>query len=64
MNEVFCERAAALARLAATFRSGLEQAEATIPAINDQLSQLAMLGIRCQSGSEDSLLTGPRPWRP
>ena len=45
MKEVFFERAAALARLAATIRSGLEQAEATIPAINDQLSQLAMLGI-------------------
>jgi len=45
MKEVFCERAAALARLAATIRSRLEQAEATIPAINDQLSQSAMLGI-------------------
>jgi hypothetical protein len=45
MHEILSERAAELARLAATIRSGLVEAEATIPAINDQLSHLAMLGI-------------------
>jgi hypothetical protein len=35
MHEMLSERAAELARLAATIRSGLEEAESTTPAIND-----------------------------
>ena len=45
MHEFLSERAAELARLAVTIRSGLEQAEAMIPALNDQLNELAMFGI-------------------
>lgn len=45
MHEVLSERSAELARLAATIRSGLEQAEAMIPSLNDQLAELALLGI-------------------
>lgn len=45
MHKFLSERAAELARLAATVRSGLEEAEAIIPPLNDQLSELAMLGV-------------------
>ena len=45
MHEFLSERAAELARLAAMIRSGVDQAEAMIPPLNDQLSELAMLGI-------------------
>lgn len=45
MNETLSDRAAELAQLAATIRSGLAQAEAMIPTLNDQLTELAMLGV-------------------
>ena len=45
MHKFLSERAAELARLVATVRSGLEEAEAIIPPLNDQLSELAMLGV-------------------
>jgi len=44
MNDMFLGRAAELARLAATIRSGLEEAEALIPRLNVQLAELAALG--------------------
>ena len=59
MHEILSERAAELARLAATIRSGLEEAEATIPAINDQLSQLAMLGIPSHQVDGPSIYARP-----
>lgn len=59
MHEILSERAAELARLAATIRSGLEEAEATIPVINDQLSQLAMLGITSHQVEGPSVYARP-----
>jgi hypothetical protein len=59
MHEMLSGRAAELARLAATIRSGLEEAEATIPAINDQLSQLAMLGIASHQVEGPSVYARP-----
>jgi hypothetical protein len=59
MHEILSERVAALARLAATIRSGLEEAEATIPSINDQLSQLAMLGITSHQVEGPSIYARP-----
>lgn len=45
MHDVLSERAGELDRLAATIRSGLEQAEAMIPALNQQLAELDLLGV-------------------
>ena len=45
MHKFLSERAAELARLTLSIRSGLEQAEAKVPPLNDQLNELAMLGI-------------------
>jgi hypothetical protein len=45
MHEVLAERAGELARLATTIRSGIEQAEAMIPALNQQLAELDLLGV-------------------
>lgn len=45
MNDVLNERAAQLARLAMMMRIGLDNAESAIPGINDQLAELATLGI-------------------
>jgi hypothetical protein len=59
MHEILSERAAELTRLAATIRSGLEEAESTIPAINDQLNQLAMLGITSHQVEGPSIYARP-----
>jgi hypothetical protein len=59
MHETLSERAAELARLAATIRSGLEEAEATIPAINEQLNQLALLGIASHQVEGPSIYARP-----
>jgi hypothetical protein len=45
MNDSLIDHATDLVRLATTIRSGLESAERTIPAINEHLAELAMLGI-------------------
>lgn len=59
MNEVLSERAAELARLAATIRSGLEEAEALIPPLNDQLNELALLGVTCHQVEGPSVYARP-----
>jgi len=45
MYEIVSDRAAELARLTTTIRSGLEKAEALIPMLNVQLAELATLGV-------------------
>lgn len=45
MHEFLSERAGQLQRLAATIRTGLDQAESAIPSINQQLAELARLGM-------------------
>lgn len=45
MNDVFSGRAAALAWLAAKIRTSLDEAESTVPSINEQLDQLAAVGM-------------------
>jgi len=45
MHEIVSDRAAELARLTTTIRSGLEEAEALIPMLNLQLAELAALGV-------------------
>jgi len=45
MHDVLNEPAAQLARLAMMIRIGLDSAESAIPGINDQLAELATLGI-------------------
>lgn len=45
MHEMISDRAAELARLTTTIRSGLEEAEALIPMLNAQLAELAALGV-------------------
>lgn len=45
MNQILVDRAAQLARLTMMIRLGLENAEAAIPGVNDQLDELAALGI-------------------
>jgi len=45
MKDVLNERAAQLTRLAMMIRIGLDSAESAIPGINDQLAELATLGI-------------------
>jgi hypothetical protein len=59
MHETLSEQATELAKLAATIRSGLEEAESTIPAINDQLSQLSMLGIASHQVEGPSIYARP-----
>jgi hypothetical protein len=59
MHEFLSERAAELVRLAATIRSGLEQAEAVIPPLNDQLNELAMLGITSHQVEGPSIYARP-----
>ena len=59
MHEFLSERAAELTRLTATIRSGLEQAEAVIPPLNDQLSELAMLGITSHQVEGPSIYARP-----
>ena len=45
MHEFLSERAGQLQRLATTIRTGLDQAESAIPSINQQLAELARLGM-------------------
>ena len=45
MHHVFQERAAELSRLAAMIRTSLDEAESTVPGINEQLDRLAELGV-------------------
>ncbi|MFM7109416.1 MAG: hypothetical protein ACKOZU_12605 [Planctomycetaceae bacterium] len=45
MHDVLKQRAADLARLAARMRTSLDEAESTIPGINEQLATLAEVGI-------------------
>ena len=45
MNEILKERAVRLAQLSAAIRTGLAEAEAILPGINDQLSKLAAVGM-------------------
>ena len=45
MNETLSGQAEELARLASVIRSGLAEAESSIPMINEQLGELADLGI-------------------
>lgn len=45
MHDVLSERAGQLDRRAATIRSGLDQAGAMIPALNQQLAELDLLGV-------------------
>ena len=45
MHEFLSERADQLERLATTIRTGLDQAECAIPSINQQLAELARLGM-------------------
>ena len=45
MHEFLSERAGQLERLATTIRTGLDQAESAIPSINQQLAELARLGM-------------------
>ena len=59
MQEFLSERAAELTRLAATIRSGLEQAEAMIPPLNDQLNELAMLGVTSHQVEGPSIYAHP-----
>lgn len=59
MNEVLPERAAELARLAATIRSGLEEAEGLIPPLKDQLNELVLLGVTCNQVEGPSVYARP-----
>ena len=45
MHDFLSERAGQLERLATTIRTGLDQAESAIPSINQQLAELARLGM-------------------
>jgi hypothetical protein len=45
MHDVLQQRAAELSRLAAKIRTCLDEAEATVPGINEQLDRLAELGV-------------------
>lgn len=45
MEHLLQRQAVELARLAATIRSGINQAESTIPGINQELHTLAELGL-------------------
>ena len=45
MHEFLSERPGQLQRLATTIRTGLDQAESAIPSINQQLAELARLGM-------------------
>ena len=45
MHDFLSERAGQLQRLATTIRTGLDQAESAIPSINQQLAELARLGM-------------------
>ena len=45
MHDFLSERAGQLQRLATTIRAGLDQAESAIPSINQQLAELARLGM-------------------
>jgi hypothetical protein len=45
MNDTLAGQAEELARLASLIRTGLAEAESTIPMINEQLTELADLGI-------------------
>jgi len=45
MHDSLQERTAALARLATMIRTGLDEAESTIPPLNEQLDALAELGL-------------------
>jgi hypothetical protein len=59
MNEVLSGRAAEVARLAAMIRAGLEEAEAMIPPLNDQLNELALLGVTCHQVEGPSVYARP-----
>lgn len=59
MHEFLSERAAELTRLAATIRSGLEQAEAMIPHLNDQFNELAVLGVTSHQVEGPSVYARP-----
>ncbi len=45
MHDLLYERAAELSRLASTVRTNLNKAEALIPVVNEQLSELAAMGV-------------------
>jgi hypothetical protein len=45
MHDLLNERAAELSRLATTVRTNLDKAEALIPVVNEQLSELAAMGV-------------------
>ncbi len=45
MHDFLTKHAAQLARLAMMIRIGLESAESAIPGINDQLAELATMGL-------------------
>ena len=45
MHETLHERTAHLAQLGTTLRNGLQAAEASIPAINQHLAELATIGV-------------------
>ena len=45
MHDLLHERAAELSRLATTVRTNLDKAEALIPVVNEQLSELAAMGV-------------------
>ena len=45
MHDLLHVRAAELSRLAATVRTSLDKAEALIPVVNEQLAQLAAMGV-------------------
>jgi hypothetical protein len=59
MHEILTERVAELAQLAAMIRSGLDEAEATIPRLNDHLSELATLGIASHQVEGPSIYARP-----
>jgi hypothetical protein len=45
MHDLLHERAAELSRLTNTVRTNLDKAEALIPVVNEQLSELAAMGV-------------------
>jgi len=59
MRRFLPERAAELARLTLTIRSGPEQAEAMVPPLDDQLNELAMLGITSHQVEGPSVYARP-----
>lgn len=59
MNEPLSDRAPELARPAATIPSGLAQAEAMIATLNDQLDELAMLGVTSDQIERPSIYARP-----